>query len=190
MDFFEIFAECSIALAGFGAIHAVLRGATGPRGALRAWTVVVQGALSFILSVLPLILAFTALPNGILWRTASALGVAGAGATAYSFIALDRRMTRIGHPPQAVISIRTAQLFSVSAILAMFVNLIGWPWPSGPFLYAVALVLIVGTGLTALLHSFLLPILLVLKGKGVGFELPQEPNSVMKNAGSEKSGEN
>ena len=73
---------------------------------------------------------------------------------------------------------------------AIAFRLLQVPLPSGPYLYAVALVLIVGAGLMALLHSFLLPIQLVLKGKGVGFEQPQGPNSVMKNAGSEKSGEN
>ena len=72
MNFFEIFAECSITLAGFGAVHAVLRGSTSPRGVLRAWATVVYGALCFLLSALPLVLALTSLSGERLWRSASA----------------------------------------------------------------------------------------------------------------------
>ena len=164
LGFFEIFAECSISLAGFGAVHAALRGSIGPRGPFRAWAVVSTGALSFVLSILPLLLAFASLSTDLLWRSASAFGVAGAGATAYSFIALDIRMTRLGHRPQAPLGIRFGQLFSILAILVMLVNLIGWPWPPGPLAYATGLTLILTTGLVALLHSFLLPLRIVLGG--------------------------
>ena len=75
MGFFEIFAECSIAFAGFGAVHAVLRGSIGPRGVYRAWVVVSNGALSFALSILPLILSLGSLSDELLWRVASAIGV-------------------------------------------------------------------------------------------------------------------
>jgi len=47
LSFFEIFAECSIAFAGFGAVHAALRGAGGPRGDFRAFSVVSHGLMSF-----------------------------------------------------------------------------------------------------------------------------------------------
>ncbi len=179
MDFFEIIAECSVALAGFGAVHAVLRGATNPRGAFRAWTVVVQGAVSFVLSVLPLVLTLTSLSNESLWRSVSAVGLVATSATAYSFIVFDIRMTRLGHPPQALASIRIAQLFAIASILALLANFIGWPWQPGPFLYAVALILVLITGLVALLHAFILPVLLVFDGKDV--ESPQEPNGAMAN---------
>ena len=46
----------------------------------------------------------------------------------------------------------------------MLANVIGWPWPPGSLPYAVALVLILMTGLNALLASFLLPVQLLLGG--------------------------
>lgn len=161
LDFFEIFAECSIAFAGFGAVHAALRGASGPRGVFRAWSVVTQGALSFILSVLPLLASFLSISADLLWRSTSAFGVAGALATTWSFVVLDVRMTRLGHPPQAPVSIRLAQTFSLLATFTMLGNVIGWPWSPQPLAYAVGLTLILGTGLIALLHSFLVPLQIV-----------------------------
>ena len=47
---------------------------------------------------------------------------------------------------------------SVFAALLMLLNLIGWPWPPGPLLYAAALLLTLNAGLLALLHSFRLPL--------------------------------
>ena len=166
MNFFEIFAECSIALAGFGAIHAVLKGATTPRGVFRAWVVVAHGILSFVLSIVPLLLALTFSSDELLWRYASIFGVVGASMSVYSSIAIDIRMTRAGHPPQTIMSVRTAQLMSIVSTIVMFANFAGWPWQSGPFLYAVALVLILTSGLIALLHSFILPVALALEGDG------------------------
>ncbi len=165
MSFFEIFAECSIALAGFGAVHAALRGSTGPRGNFRAWTVVADGALAFVLSILPLVLLFASLSEAVLWRRASALGVAGASGVLYTVIRFDIRLSRLGHPPQAPLNLRTGQLLSVISILAMFGNLIGWPWPPGPLLYAVGLVFILIGGLNALLLSFFMPVEAVLRGE-------------------------
>ena len=71
MNFFEIMAECSIALTGFGAIHAALRGSDHPRGVFRAWSVVLLGAVSFMICVFPLLLAQTDLPAAQTWRLAS-----------------------------------------------------------------------------------------------------------------------
>lgn len=166
LNFFEVFAECSIALAGFGAIHAVLRGATTPRGVFRAWVVVAHSILSFVLSIVPLLLALTFSSDELLWRYASIFGVVGASMSVYSSIVIDIRMTRSGHPPQTMKSVRTAQLMSIMSAIVMLANFAGWPWQSGPFLYAVALVLILTSGLIALLHSFLLPVALALEGDG------------------------
>ncbi len=179
MSFFEIIAECSIALAGFGAVHAVLRGAKSPRGHFRAWTVVAQGALSFFLCTLPMILALTSLSDELMWRSVSAVGLVCTSASVYTIFAFDSRMTQIGHPPQSKLSIRIAKLFSVASLLTMLVNLVGWPWASGPFLYAASLIFVLITGLTALLHSFLLPVLLDLREGSI--VSPEELHSNSKN---------
>jgi hypothetical protein len=165
MSFFEIFAECSIALAGFGAVHAALRGSTGPRGNFRAWTVVANGALAFVLSILPPVLLFASIPEEVMWRSASALGVAGASAALYSVIRFDIGLARLGHPPQAPLNLRTGQLFPVISIVAMFGNIVGWPGPPGPFLYAAGVAFILIGGLNALLLSFFMTVELVLRGE-------------------------
>ena len=163
MNFFELIAECAIALAGFGAVHAVLQGSTGPRGVFRAWVVVVIGAISFVLSILPLLLVLAPLSNELLWRSASIFGVLGGGVLVSTFLTSDYRMTRLGHLPQALLSVRSAQLSSILATIAMLMNFFDWPWPSGPLLYATALVLLMITGLIALLHSFYVPFQLALR---------------------------
>jgi hypothetical protein len=168
MNIFETFAECSIALAGFGAIHAVLHGSTGPRGAFRALFVVTQGGFAFILSLLPLLLDLASMSDDQLWRVASLFGVAGAGAVTYSQIVIDTRMTRLGHPPQAPLIVRTAQTLSVLAMSAMFANLIGWPWNPGALPYATAVIFVLIAGLLALLHSFMVPVQIALSGNDSG----------------------
>ena len=165
MNFFEIIAECAIALAGFGAVHAVLQGSTGPRGVFRAWVVVAVGALSFVLAILPLLLILAPLSNELLWRSASVFGVLGTGVLVATFLTSDYLMSRLGHPPQALLSIRSAQISSILAIIAMIMNFFGWPWPSGPLLYATALVLLMISGLIALLHSFYVPFQSALRGE-------------------------
>ena len=165
VSFFELFAECSIALAGFGAVHAVLRGSTGARGIFRAWFVVTQGALSFLLSVLPLLLMLTPLSGESLWRIASAFGVAGTAAANWWHIAFDIQLTRLGSSPQATKNLRLSQLINALAVLAMLANLLGLPWSPAPHLYAAAVTLLLTAGLIALVQSFLLPLQLVLSGK-------------------------
>jgi hypothetical protein len=164
LGFFEIFAECAIAFAGLGAIHAAFRGTTGPRGVMRAFWVVAQGALAFVLSVVPMLLALTALPEELCWRWASGIGLGACLAMIYSLVLLDLRLTRQGHPPQAPLIIRSAQALLIIANASMLSNLLGWPWAPGPLLYAIALTCVLTAGLSALLHSFLVPLQLVFSG--------------------------
>ncbi len=158
MSFLEILAECSIALVGFGAVHAALQGSHGPRGMFRAWTVVLHGAIAFVLSVLPLLLALSSLSHDQMWRGASMVGVAFAGLAVYVNVGIDVRMNRMGHPPQAKKLIRTAQGLSIVALLAMFSNAIALPASPDPFLYAMATMLLLFVALIAILHSFLVPL--------------------------------
>ncbi len=162
MDFFEIFAECAIALTGFGAVHAALQGSESPRGAFRSWTVVLNGALAFVFSILPLLLSLTSLSPDQIWRVASILGVVGAGLASYLIMVIDAKMTRLGSPPQAPVNFRIAQASTLLATLAFLINAVGWPWQPGALLHAVGSVLILLTGLLALLHAFLMPLQLAL----------------------------
>ena len=158
MSFFEILAESSIALAGFGAVHAVLEGADSPRGLFRAWTVVLHGLMAFVLSVMPLLLAMTSLLPDQVWRLTSAAGLVCVGLLVYISVSFDRRLTGKGHPPQATMMLRTGQASSGSAALFLVANLSGLLSPPNSFLYGVAVVLVLFVGLIAMLHSFLHPL--------------------------------
>ncbi|MBW2415536.1 MAG: hypothetical protein JRG76_13605 [Deltaproteobacteria bacterium] len=81
MDTLGLLAECSITFAGFAAVLSALRGSQGPRGSFRAWTTVSQGLLTFVLSLIPLVLARTQLSEPDIWRIAS-----GTGALAISVV--------------------------------------------------------------------------------------------------------
>ena len=175
MQFFEIFAECSIALLGFGAVHAVLRGSDGPRGLMRAWVVVTQGAFAFFLCVLPLLLTLSVLSLDMVWRTSSAIGMVGVSALIYLVFRFDKRLTELGFPPQAPLNILVAKLTSIIAIVIMLMNAIGWPWSPGAFQHAVAVTLTLITGLLALHHTFYVPVQLVLSGQDIKqLDEPQE----------------
>lgn len=164
MEYFETFAECSIAFAGFGAVHAILQGSTGPRGALRAWSTVIPGALSFVLSILPPLLAQGdgALSDDAIWQLVSVVGVIAASAQTFSFVRSDIRLHRLGIPPQAPVFVRTAQAMSALALLLMLSNAVSWPTARGPFVYALGLLFVLMPGLIALIHSFRIPVHLVL----------------------------
>jgi len=170
LTFFEIFAECSIAFAGFAALHGALRGSTTPRGVFRAWWVVATGAASFAVSLLPLLLAYTSLSGIGFWRSASGLALPIAGVTAYLQFRFDLRMTRLGSPPQAPLIMRFAQASLCVAIVLLVGNLAGWPWAPQPGAYATAAVLILAAGVAALLHAFVVPLQIAL-----GAEDPDAP---------------
>ena len=76
----------------------------------------------------------------------------------YVNVGIDVRMNRMGYPPQAKKLIRTAQGLSIVALLALFSNAIALPASSGPFLYAMATMLLLFVALIAILHSFLVPL--------------------------------
>lgn len=177
MEFFEIFAECSIALVGFGAVHAVLQGSSGPRGMFRAWTVVQHGAVAFILSIVPLMLDLATLSDDTLWRMAGVLAIFCAGIVLHSNISFDRRLARMGHPPQAEPILRAAQASSMLAMLASVSTTIGWPWSPGPLPYAIAPVFILVSGLLAMLHSFLLPLQLAVKQEAPDTQQDDSPDA-------------
>jgi hypothetical protein len=165
MNFFEIMAECSIALTGFGAIHAALRGSDHPRGVFRAWSVVLLGAVSFMICVFPLLLAQTDLPAAQTWRLASVAGLLLAAITVYSGFNISHRLTELGYPSQSFWLLRLAQVVLIVAFVALLLTLIGWPRPPGPFPYALAPACLLFAGLVAMLHAFLYPLQLILTGQ-------------------------
>lgn len=151
MNFLEIFAECSITFAGFGALHAMLQGSTGQRGTLRAFSTVTPGVFGFMLAMLPILLAESGLDGDRIFRLSAWLGVLLCGALAGANIWFDYRFSSRGIPPQATYTIRLAQCLALTSTALMLYVALAQP---RPFYYSLALALLLMQGVLALLHSF------------------------------------
>jgi hypothetical protein len=160
LELFPTLSECSVALTGFGAILGALRGADTPRGVFRAWTVVFQAAAALVLSLAPIVLAAGPLSDEALWRVASFGGFVVAAGVVGGQIWVDSRLSRAGHPPQAPVMIRSAQSAGVLSSIALLVNAL---ITAASFLHAIAVFLLIFSALTALLHSFLVPLQLTMR---------------------------
>ncbi len=155
MGFFEILAECSITFAGFGAVHAMLMGSTGPRGAYRAWSTVLPGVTVFVLCLLVLLLDLSYLEGTELWRILSYFGGIVLAVQTSVAIGIDYHLLKRGHPPQSRYNLRTAQFVSVLATLTMLYSAIVEP---SQFLFGTALLLSLVQGIIGFLLSFWLPL--------------------------------
>ena len=100
MDFFELMAECSVALGGFAAIHAALRGSAGPRGSFRAWGTVSWSFSAVLMALVPLLFATRAELDTSAWRVVHGIGFVPAGTSMATAAWMDLRLTAAGHPAQ------------------------------------------------------------------------------------------
>ena len=100
--YFELLAECSVALGGFAAVHAVLRGSTGPRGTFRAWGSVSFAFSALLMSLAPLLTSAGEELSAIGWRVLvearAQLERHGRGAV-YSFSASQRSLSMAAMQP-------------------------------------------------------------------------------------------
>ena len=158
MSFFETLAECSIAFAGFSAIHAVIKGGTSGRALHRSFTIVLTGVLAFGLSVLVLLLDQFDLSATTLWRVASAMGLAASGLGSFMFYRSHRRLSGLGQVAQAPLGFVIAALLLSLPVPIMFLNLGGWLWQPGAPAFGAAVTSMLGSGIIALLGSFWIPI--------------------------------
>ena len=158
MSFFQTLAECSVAFAGFAAIHAVLKGGTTGRALHRSFTIVLTGALAFILSVLVLLLDEFDLSAASLWRVASAFGLAASAVGGLLFYGSHRRLARLGQVAEAPLVFAVAASLLALPAPILLLNLGGWLWPPGAPAYGAAVTMILGSGVFALLGSFWFPI--------------------------------
>jgi hypothetical protein len=154
LGYFELMAECSVALGGFAAVHAVLRGSTGPRGTYRAWGSVTYGFTALLMSLAPLLVAAGADLDRAGWRAASALGLLPCVACQVASLVWNRRLNRAGHRPQARAVFGTNMTVLSLAILALLANVVGWPWSPGWGAYASATTLVLFSGVLAISISF------------------------------------
>jgi len=158
MSFFETLAECSVAFAGFAAIHAVLRGGTTGRALHRSFTIVLTGALALVMSILALLLDQFDLSATTLWRVASAIGLVAWAFGCLLFYRSHRRLAELGQVSQAPFVFTLAATLLTLPGPTLLLNLGGWPWPPGAPAYGAAVTMILGSGVFALLGSFWFPI--------------------------------
>jgi hypothetical protein len=163
MTFFQTLAECSVAFAGFAAIHAVLKGGNTGRILHRSFTVVLTGALAFILSVLVLLLDQFDLAAPTLWRVASGVALAAIGFGWFLFYRSHRQLAGLGDVPQAPFVFAVASSMLVVPIPILLLNLGGWWWAPGARAYGAALTMILASGVFALLGSFWFPLVIAIE---------------------------
>ena len=168
MEFFQTLAECSVAFAGFAAIHAALKGGNTGRVLHRSFTVVLTGALAFILSILVLVLDEFDLPVATLWRVASGIALVGVGYGGYLFYGSHLKLTALGDGPQAPLIFAVAALLMLLPIPLLLLNLGGWLWPPGAPAYGAALAMLLGSGVVALLGSFWFPLSIAIRNARAG----------------------
>lgn len=159
LGFFEIMAECAVALAGFGAVHAMLKGSEGPRGMARAWCVVAYAGSVAFLAFLPLVLEYSNLEPVIIWRVASALGVLGGVFVVVSLHLIDRSLSKIEIHAQIQLGKNSVLAAGYLAMLVMGSSLAGWPLKPGAFIYGVGLMILFAAAFLPLFFSFLLPLI-------------------------------
>ena len=58
---------------------------------------------------------------------------------------------------------RVAQILNTVAVALLLGNMLGWPWVPGMLPVAAAILLLLATGLLALVHSFIVPIQIAMK---------------------------
>jgi hypothetical protein len=163
MDFFQTLAECSVAFAGFAAIHAVLKGGKTGRILHRSFTVVLTGALAFMLSVLVLLLDDLGLDPTTLWRVASGFALLAIGFGGFLFYRSHRDLSRLGDGAQAPLTFAIAAVLLLLPIPVLLFNLGGWWWPPGAVAYGAALTMLLASGVVALLGSFWFPLSLAIQ---------------------------
>jgi hypothetical protein len=158
LNLFELLAECSVAFSGFAAVYTGVRGSTGARGSFRAWSAVGAGFLAFLLSMIPLLLRELEVEELTIWRVSSLIGLVGMAGFFLVTLRVHRRLSTLGHTPQSSSAIVISMLVPSLVLLAFLVNLLGYPWPSGSFLYGLGIALILTAGMIVFLLTFWLPL--------------------------------
>jgi hypothetical protein len=154
MDFFSLLAECSITLAGFSAIYAILQGSTGPRGSFRSIGTLGSAALAFFISVLPPLFSLLAISDALLWSICSAIASIFAASFFVTVVKMNGTLTANGFPPQTSKSLALA--FLLVAISAILFAIDVFPWPNAVriFIYGFGVLLLMCVPVSAMAVSF------------------------------------
>lgn len=137
-DYLLRLAGLSLSFVGFSAIVVTVRRALGgelSEGHIRLVRLYIETGLAVTaLSMVPTLLAFFGMSEAALWRVASL--VAGSLLTLLMIVQFRRRRRIEGRFPPWVVVV---YLTSVAAVLALWLNVIGFPYGPGIAPYAVSL---------------------------------------------------
>ena len=138
IDYLHKLAALSLSFVGFSAIVVTVRRALGGElsaGHIRLVRLYIEMGLAVMaLSLVPTLLTFLGVPDPALWRVASV--VAGSLLTLLMIVQFRRRRRIEGRFPPWVVVV---YLTSVTAVLALWLNAVGFPYGPGVAPYAVSL---------------------------------------------------
>ena len=138
-DYLFRLATMSLSFVGFSSVVVALRGALGEELSdrhLRLVRLYIEGGLMVTaLALVPILLAIVHVPDSVTWPLSSA-----AAALTFTFVLVvqfrRRRMVEAGRFPAWVVVI---YVLSIVAVVGLWVNVAGIPFPSSAGPYAVAL---------------------------------------------------
>ncbi|WOJ97598.1 hypothetical protein R0137_03260 [Congregibacter brevis] len=168
MELFQTLAECSVAFAGFAAVHAVLKGGDNLRILHRSFTIVMTGSLAFILSILALLLDEVGFSEITLWKASSAVGFVLSGYCGILFFSSHRQLTKLDYGPQSRVFFAIAALLLLLPCPVFLLNMGGWLWESSAEVYGLALAMILTSGVVALLGGFWFSLAIAIKAVNEG----------------------
>ncbi len=143
-----------MAMAGFAAVHAALRGSTGPRGTFRAWGTVSWAFTAVLLALIPPLIGTSRPLDAEAWRLIHLIGFFPAALSMATSIWLDVRLNAAGHVAQIALFLRIAQVMGVSGCLILLAALAGWPTGPTPATYAVVVFGLFFSAVVGILASF------------------------------------
>ena len=154
MRYIELLAEASLVFTGFTALLFTLRESDRPRIIFRAWSIVAQGFIVFVMSLLPPLLSQLGLDERTLWQVASGTAFVVMSAFLISIPMISVRLTRHGHPPLAPWALWGAFGASTVGCLFLLANVLGWPLAPSSFLYGAGLTFFLAVGITGVVSMF------------------------------------
>lgn len=137
-------AQLAVTLIGFTGLMVIFRIRITrqwvPRDLAGAAIVIYAGGVGLLYSLVPLVLAYAGMPEGIIWAITSVLFSIGLLAGAAIFLVVSRRLSQAGHPERVPHLNRIAVSLAAAFGLALIANAFWVAAPRRPAIYLAALV--------------------------------------------------
>ena len=154
MSYIELLADASLVFTGFAALLFALREPESPRLVFRAWAIVVQGFIVFVMSLLPLLLAQLRLNEPTIWQISSIAAFLVMSALLVSIPVISIRLTRRGHPPLMPWALWVPFGVSTMGCVLMLANVVGWPLTPSSFFYGAGLTLFLAVSVSGVVSIY------------------------------------